>query len=159
MLSKVNHPEFTALKGDIESHPRLCGYYIVDLVSIEDSRAIGMQQEGILELLVEHFDDDPNEPDPEFVPDHEWSDYETTLDLARSHTIRALVGGKEIGHTAQTMQHPMARDLFDRFTAVCGSGPRFYVGLGIGRQEFVFQYGVMIVADDMAGIFWIVESD
>ena len=159
MLTEFISPEFTALKRDIEAYPRLCGYYIVDLVSIRDFRVNEMPQEEILEKLVDHFDDDPKQSDPGIVLDHEWSDYETTLDRARDHTVEALVGGQQIGHTVQTMHELTARELFDRFVAVCGPSSRFYIGLGIGDQQYVFHYGVMIVARDVAGLLWIVESD
>lgn len=159
MLAEINNPEFTDLKADVEAHPRLCGYYIIGLVSIRAFRLSGMSQEEILEKLIDHFDDDPGEPDPEFVPDHEWSDYESSFDRARSHAIESLIGGPRIGHIAHTMDEPTARELFDRFVALCGPNPRFYLGLGIGDRRHVYMCGVLIVADDMAGILWIVESD
>ncbi len=46
-----------------------------------------------------------------------------------------------------------------RSLALCGSNPRFYTGLGIGDPGYVYLYGVLVVADDVAGILWIVESD
>lgn len=159
MLTEIKSIDFTALKADIEAHPRLCGYYIIHLVSIRDLRADNTPQEKILEILVEHFDDDPNDPDPEFVPDHEWSDYETTLDRARVHTVESLIGGPRIGHTVQAMDDSTAGECFDRFVEICGPNPRFYIGLGIGDRKYVFQYGLLAVADDRAGILWIVESD
>lgn len=159
VLTEINNPEFARVKAEIEAHPRLCGYYIIGLVSIRDFRTDGAQQETIFEELVKRFDDDPSEPNPEFIPDHGWTDYETTFDCARAHTIESLVGGGQIGHTKKTMSESMAGELFDRFVAVCGANPRFYIGLGIGDRKYVFMYGVLIVADDRAGILWIVESD
>ena len=73
VLTEITNPEFAALKADIEASPRLCGYYILGLVSIRDFRAQEISQETILETLIDHFDDDANETDPDFVPDHEWS--------------------------------------------------------------------------------------
>ena len=159
VLTEINNAEFARIKTDVEAHPRLCGYYILGLVSIRDFRINGVSQETILEQLVDRFDDDPTEPDPDFVPDHGWNDYETTLDRARNHTIESLVGGRQIGHTKETMTEPTAGDLFDRFVAACGANPRFYIGLGIGDPRYVFMYGVLVVADERAGILWIVESD
>ena len=158
-LAEVDVPEFVNLKADIESHPRLSGYYIVGLVSVRDLRADAVSQEAILETVIEHFDDDPGEPPPGFVPDHQWSDYETTHEKARTHTVDALVGGGRIGHTSETMNQSTAGELFDRFVALCGDNPRFYTGLGIGDPEYPYLYGVLIVAEDLAGILWIVESD
>ncbi|KAI9130354.1 hypothetical protein [Acaryochloris sp. CCMEE 5410] len=159
MLSEINNPEFARIKTDIAAHSRLHGYYILGLVSIHAFRTDGTSQEIILKKLIDHFDDDPTEPDPDFVPDHGWTDYETTLDRARAHTIESLVGGRPIGHANETMSEQMAGELFDRFVAVCGTNPRFYIGLGIGDRKYAFMYGVLIVADDRAGILWIVESD
>ena len=159
MLAEIDNPEFAALKADIESRPRLCGYYIVGLVLIREFRRTGVPQETILQELIDHFDDDPNDPNPDFVPDHEWTDYETTHDDARGHVIESLVGGPQIGHTQETMSESTAAEFFDRFVAECGANPRFYVGLGIGDRTYSFMYGALIVADDLAGIFWIVEDD
>lgn len=159
MLSEIENPEFAALKSDIESHPRLCGYYILGLVAVSEWRHAGVPQETILLKLVDHFDDDPTESIPGFVPDHEWSNYETTYDDARGHVVESLTGGPQIGHTRETMSRSTAAELFDRFVAVCGANPRFYVGLGIGDRKYSFMYGALIVADDLAGILWIVEDD
>lgn len=93
------------------------------------------------------------------MPDHEWSDYETSLDRARANTIESLVGGPRIGHTVQTMDEATAGEFLDRFVTLFGSNPRFYIGLGIGDPEYAYLYGVLIVADELAGILWIVESD
>jgi hypothetical protein len=152
-------PEFAALKAEIESHPRLCGYYILELVSIYEWRHGGVPQETILEKLVDHFDSDPTDPNPNFVPDQEWTDYETTRDDARGHVVESLIGGSQIGHTRETMPRSTAAEFFDRFVAVCGANPRFYIGLGLGDRTYSFQYGALIVADELAGIFWIVEDD
>jgi hypothetical protein len=154
-----NNSEFTALKADIEAHPRLCGYCIIGLVSIRDFRTQHVSEETILETLVNYFDDDLNKSNSDFVPDHKWSDYETILDHARAHAIESLIGGRQIGHTNETMNALKATQLFDRFVAMCGANPRFYTRLGIGDSRYVFMYGVLIVAEDLAGILWIVESD
>ena len=159
MLTEINNPEFARVEADIEAHPRLCGYYIIGLVSIRDLREDAVPQEAILEKLIDRFDDDPTELDPDFVPDHEWTDYETTLDRAWDHIIESLVGGREIGHTRKTMSESTASELFERFVGLCGSNPRFYIGLEIGDPTYVFMYGVLIVADELAGLLWIVEDD
>ena len=159
MLTELKNPEVAAIKTDIEAHPRFCGYYIIGLVSIHDLRAEGVSQETILEKLIDHFDDDPTEPDPDFVPDHEWTDYESTLERARAHTIESLVGGRQIGHVDNTMSESTAGELFDRFVTMCGANPKYYIGLGIGDRKYVFMYGMLVVADDLAGILWIVEDD
>ena len=57
------------------------------------------------------------------------------------------------------MSESTASELFDRFVGLCGSNPRFYIGLGIGDRKYVFMYGVLIVADDLAGLLCIVEDD
>ena len=159
MLAKAENPEFLALRADIESYPRLCGYYILGLVSIREWRHAGVPQETILQKLIDHFDDDPTDPNPDFVPDHEWADYETTHDDARGHVIESLIGGPQIGHTKETMSASTAAGLLDRFVAACGANPRFYIGLGLGDRKYSFMYGALIVADDLAGILWIVEDD
>ncbi len=159
MLTELHTPQIDALKADLEAHPRLAGCYIFGLVSIRHFRTAGAEQETILEQVIEYFDDDTRVPDPNFVPDHGWIDYETTRDRAREHTVESLVGGGQIGHLRETMSAVRAGQFFDRLAALCGSNPRFYVGLGIGDSKYVYLYGVLVVADDLAGILWIVESD
>ncbi len=160
MLAEFSAPEFEQLRQDITAHPRLNGYYLIGLVSIQHLRQAAVPQEAILEKLIEHFDDDPIEHDPRNVPqDQQWSDYEVDSNRARSHTVEALKGGSPIGHTRETMSETTAEHLFTRFVALCGSHPRFYIGLGIGNSQYVYLHGVLIVADNLAGILWIVESD
>ena len=158
-LTEIEDSEFDALKTRIESRPRLCGYYILGLVSIREFRDSNATQESILEHVINYFDDDPTEPDPNFVSDHGWVDYETDHDRARAHAIESLVGGSQIGHTRHTMTELQAAKAFDEFLNLCGPNPRFYIGMGIGDRKYVFQYGVLIVANSRGGMLWVVESD
>ena len=57
------------------------------------------------------------------------------------------------------MSESTAGELFDRFVTVCGANPRFYINLELGNLDYVFMYGVLVVADDIAGLLWIVEDD
>ncbi len=159
VLTELHAPEIEAWKADVEAHPRLCGYYILGLVSIRELRAAGADEETILEQVIDHYDDDPSEPDPDFVPDHGWVDNETTRARAREHVVESLVGGGQIGHLEQTMSAARAGELFDRLVALCGPSPRFYAGLGIGNPEYVYLYGVLVVTAEIAGILWVVEDD
>lgn len=154
----INEPLFAILKSDIEAHPRQCGEYIIGLISIRELRQQDLPLEAILEQVIDHFDNDTRERDPNFVPNHGWVDYETDLETARLHTVEALVGGTTIGQVVQTMREPMARRYFDRFVEACGPNPRYFIRLGIGAPS-VFNHGVLVVADELAGILWINEGD
>ena len=159
MLAELQSPETAAWKAEAEAHPRRCGYYLIGLVSVREQRAAGAHQETILEEVIDFFDEDPEEPDPDFVPDHGWTDYEITREQARGHAVECLVGGAQIGHLEPTMSADTAGDLFDRLLDLCGPGPRFYAGLGLGDRRYVYLDGVLVVAANRAGILWIVESD
>ena len=159
-FSTVNDPEFLILKQAIEAHPRLCGYYIIDIISITDLRNAGVSQADILDKVIAYFDDPAKEPHLNYVPDDStWLDYEVGMDAARGAVIEALVGGPGVGHTHDTIPPQDAERYFNIFTALFGSERQYYVRLGIGNSEYVFQRGALVVDQQRAGILWIVEDD
>ena len=153
-FSTIADDRFHALKQSIESYPRLAGYYIINMISIRHLRENGYTQEAILDAVIYYFDDDPQKSYPSYryyeeVPYHE----------AKIGIIKDLVGGNSIGHTVETMSPEVAEQYFDAFVDLFDTDRRYYVGLDIHNDEYVFWYGILVVDSDKAGILWIVESD
>ena len=145
---------------EIELYPRLCGYYVSGFVQLDELRQRSAAQDEIVDLIYRHFDEDQKTVGPGYFPaDHSWDEYEVSQGKARTHTVEALVGGRSIGHLVDAMPRSVAEDLFDRFVESCGANPRFYIGLGIGDRRYTFLHGALVVADKIAGLLWIVESD
>jgi hypothetical protein len=159
-FSTINDPEFVTLKHAIEAHPRLCGYYIIDTISITALRTAGASQAEILDKVIAYFDDTEKVPHPNSVPDDStWLDYEVGMEAARDAAFEALVGGPGVGHLHDTIPPDEAEQYFTRFVALFESDRQYYVGLGIGNYDYVFQRGVLVVDQHRAGILWVVESD
>ena len=151
---------YDGIRREIESYARQCGYYIIGFASLSQFRRQSASQDSIVDAIYDHFDDDPRPVDPSNVPqDQSWDDYERSPDIARDHAIKVLVGGGPIGYTVDVMSSATAGKRFDQFVLLCGENPRFYLGLGLGDQEYVYQHGVLVVADRVAGLLWVVESD
>ena len=53
----IRNLEFTELKSEIESYPRLCGYYLVDMVSVDGLPEESAEREAFLDELFQYFDD------------------------------------------------------------------------------------------------------
>lgn len=149
---------FIELKGKVLSYPRLCGYYIIDLVSIENIRCDSYEK--LLDNLFEYFDDTVWVPAEDRPSDQTWeNDYVVERDVARNHIIEALVGGHSIGHTVDTVPGDLAEDIFEVFDSLFSKKKKYYMGMGLGKPEYVFQQGIAIVDNKKAGIIWIVEND
>ncbi|MGD8570565.1 MAG: hypothetical protein PVJ39_20930 [Gammaproteobacteria bacterium] len=115
-LSTLQIPEFLSLKSFIESHPRLCGYYLIDLVSIQNIRDLDISEDEKLDIIFEHFDDQ-EWPSPPVNTDHLWEDYSVSKEKARDHLVEALVGGKNIGHTNDTISPEASESIFNKFNS------------------------------------------
>lgn len=158
-MQAVMTPEFLKLKEEIESHPRLCGYYLIKLVSIAELRARSLSDEEIAELVFRDFDDQEWPPDDQRPTDQSWADYIRDRNAAFEHTVEALVGGGPIGHTHVTIERPLAEVYFSRFEALFDEPRSYYTGMGFGDPEQVLVYGVSIISRTRAGLLWIAESD
>jgi hypothetical protein len=158
-LTTIDDPTFLALKAELQGYPRQCGYYLVDVVSIQDLRARSVPPEELLEQVFQHFDDQDWPPAEERPTDQAWADYAATQAQARAFAIDALLGGSQVGHTAATIPNDTATALWERFESLFPEPRTYYVGMGFGDPKFVFQHGAAIVAGDLAGLVWVVESD
>ncbi|MBZ0188881.1 MAG: hypothetical protein K8F91_21740 [Candidatus Obscuribacterales bacterium] len=150
--------EFLALKGEIESNKRLHGYYIIKIAEITALRECS-DSETIAEQVFRYFDDQEWPPVEQRPQDQTWSDYAVDRPIAREHTICALVGGNEVGHTKDTIARKKAEEFVDRFESLFDQPRIYYIGMGFGDRKYVFQSGMSIISNDLAGILWVVESD
>ena len=73
--------------------------------------------------------------------------------------MAALVGGKDVGHTRETISERVAQELWDKFRGLFSFNTRFYVGLGFGDSEYAFQQGVVAVDDQKAGCLCVIGGD
>jgi hypothetical protein len=151
--------EFLDLKTAVESHKRLCGYYIIKLVDIMDLRAAGADDEEIAEQVFQYFDDHLWPALDQRPSDQAWADYEREMPVAKQHTLEALVGASSIGHTKPTMTRRKAERYFEQFEQMFEEPRKYFTGMGFGDPRYVFQYGVAIISHKRAGVLWIVESD
>lgn len=158
-MSPLDPDWFVAFRKDLEAHPRLCGYYIVKLVEIGDLRTRGCTEEEIAEAIFQHFDDHMWPPSGKRPKDQTWADCRTDRASARGQVVECLMGGPAIGHLEVTIPNQECGTLFDRFDSMFGQPKTYYVGLGLGDPEHVFSGGVVIIASDLAGCLWVVESD
>lgn len=158
-MKRINDTQFQAFRSRVEQHRRMNGYYIIDVVSISEMREAGLSDEEIMDALTDLWDDEP--ADREFsVPSNQmWADYRVEFAEARTHTIEALVGGRDVGHTRDTLPDGVAGECFDQFLALFDDMPKLYIRLGIGNSQYVFNRGVVAVGESKAGILWVVEGD
>lgn len=142
----------------ISAHPRMAGYYILRLIDITAIRPL-VAEDRMLDAVFEHFDGRTWPPFEERVALGSWSDYEVTAEKARAEVIGALVGGGAIGHTRDTMSEPVARETWERFASLFAPDRKYFIGLGLGDRQYVFQFGAAIVDATRAGFLGVVESD
>lgn len=156
MANSVDIETFELIKGELAKHPRLCGYYIVKFVELPaDWRK---REEATLTTAFQALDDHAWKP-PGLCPADPWADYEVEESLAREHAIMALVGGRDVGHSIDTI-HPLeAASIWARFRGLFLADAHFFCGVGLGNSEYVFQNGVIVVDDFKAGCLCVVESD
>lgn len=152
-------PEFAELKAEVESYPRLSGYYIIDLVAIPGFPDHDADRENLLDELFQHFDDRDWPPPRDRPTDQTWDDYERDRQVAADHAVEALIGGPQIGHTAFTIGPAKALEFWNRFESLFSEPRHYYTGMGFGDPEHVFLHGAVIIDNHKAGILWIVESD
>lgn len=151
--------EFRALRRRVSRFPRMHGYYLIDLVSIEALRAAGRSEEQILDTVLEHFDDEPWPPADRRPDNVSWTEHEVDRSRADEVAIRALVGGRDVGHTRETMPADTARDIWREFEALFDERRRYYAGMGLGNHAYSYLHGVVVVDRARAGILWVVEND
>ncbi len=158
-MTPLEPDSFVALRGAIEAHPRLGGYYILKFVGIADLRAQRKTEEEIAEIVFQYFDDQKWPPLEQRPKDQTWTDYLADQTTARIKAIEVLVGGRPIGHLNVTIPEPQAAEYVDRFDAMFPHPKTYYVGMGFGDQKYVFSGGIAIISCDVAGCLWVVEDD
>ena len=145
------------IRGLLANHPRIHGYYLLQLVQLPPS-----WQDDEEASLTEAFQslDDHEWPPPELRPaEQSWSDYEVTELIAKRRTISSLIGGREVGHSRDTIDPQLASQIWDAFRAIFGSAPRFFCGVGLGDSAYVYLDGAILVGDNKAGCMCVVEDD
>ena len=160
-FSTLANDRFQALRASVLAHPRMHGYYIIDLVSIEHLRAIGYTEEAIIDALYDYWNDDPSKPDPTDIPqDQTWQgDYAVSFDEAKELAIEVLVGGSAVGHTVDTIPRALVEHFVTAFINLFDTERRYYARLGLGNREYVFLQGIVVTDPQKAGILWVVEGD
>jgi hypothetical protein len=151
--------QFIELRRELESQPRLCGYYIIKLADVRDLRSQGKTLEEIAEEVFQAFDD-KKWPPKERRPDSQtWQDNVVNRHQAKSLVVEALVGGPAKGHVKPTVLPEKAVEYFDRFDQLFDEPKQYFVGLGLGNPEYTFSEGAGIISRNLAGVLVVVEGD
>ncbi len=158
-MTPVNDPAFNAFRRELESYPRLCGYYIIELLSIAELKRLGLARERILEQVFEYFDDETWPPLAQCNTGRSWdSDYRIDAKQAQGQLIDVLTGGVHIGCRRPTIDAQQARNFFERFERFFAADSCYYSGMGLGNPEYALQHGLVAVDNARAGIVWVVED-
>lgn len=158
-MERVDVRAFIALRENIESHPRLFGYYIIKLIDITELRKAGASEEEIAEEVFQQFDDKDWPPIEQRPQDESWADYLTDGTAARLHVIETLMGGPSIGHLEVTISEQQSTDYFDQFDRLFAEPKQYYMGMGFGDPAQVFSGGIAIIGPFHAGCLWVIEND
>jgi len=157
-FEQIDEPLFREITAELRDRPRMHGYYILHLVRVDPGWPT--REEAYLDELFQSFDTE------EWPPQEEregmggsWADYEVREDEARSEVIAALVGGGEIGHLKDTISARQPESVWSRFRSLFSPQVRFFMRLGLGSREYVFQRGAVLVDVDRAGAMCVVEGD
>lgn len=159
MFKEILTSSFEALAKEIQSHPRLCGYYLIRLIDLTSPDVTFDSPEQRLDAIFQDLDDQAWRPAEERPTDQLWSDYAVGAEAAKSHAIASLIGGQEIGHTRPTISRDLAVEFWCRFDAEFDQPKRYYTAHGLGDSEYVFQHGVVIVSETRAGVLGVIEND
>lgn len=155
----IESPGLEDLERELGRYPRLSGYYITGMVSVPRVPGDASAEDAFFDQLFQYFDDQEWAPQSERPQDQMWADYECSAEAARRHVVESLIGGGEIGHTRATVPEATATDLWNLFAALFPEPRRYFIGMGLGDNRYVYQQGAVIVGTGAAGILWIVEDD
>ncbi|MBZ9751504.1 hypothetical protein K7W42_11580 [Deinococcus sp. HMF7604] len=169
MLALIHDLALKQLKAEVAQYPRMNGYTQLEVVSIQALRSMGTTQNDILDALYErwaahdaiavHRVAHPlREPLSSIECFDGYDDYEYSVCDALEALTYELKGGSGIGHLADTVPSEKAAELAARFFALF-QAPRAYRGLGWGDPFYAFEQGVVLLDEDRAGCFLIIESD
>lgn len=150
-------PVFAQLKKAIEDHPRACGTYLIDLVPIQQARALNLSDDQILDELYCWWS-----KTPELIHSigaKSWTPYEMDgIDDIRELMVYALKGGSAVGHTFDTIPEAKALDFAQSFLQFFEK-PRAFRGMGIGDNVYLLEEGVLLLDQNVAGILLVMEND
>lgn len=150
-------PVFAQLKKEIEEHPRTCGTYLIDLVSIQQARALNLSDDHILDELYCWWSKTSELIHP--VGAESWTPYEMDgVDDIKEMMVYAMKGGSAVGHTFDTIPEAKALDFAQRFLQFFAR-PRAFRGMGIGDPVYLLEEGVLLLDHDVAGILLVMEND
>ena len=157
MAASVDSESLDQLRDNLERHPRMHGYYLLNFVPLP----VDWQgdEEASLTKAFEALDDQTWKP-PELRPkDQLWMDYEVDEARARAHAVEALVGGGAVGHTRDTVSERDSSTIWKRFRDLFSLEARFFIGLGLGDPAYTFQHGAIVVDNQKAGCLCVIEGD
>jgi hypothetical protein len=116
-------------------------------------------EEAALTRAFEALDNHPWAPPEQRPSDELWTDYEAREAAARAHVAAALIGGRDVGHSRDTIPEGTAHAFWTRFRDLFLADARFFLGVGLGDPAYVHLQGVVAVDDDKAGCLCVVEGD
>jgi hypothetical protein len=154
----VREPRLDAIERTLAAHPRRVGHYILRLIDIALIRT-QVSEERMLDALFEHFAGRTWPPFEERVALGSWRDSIATADDAGDEVVGALVGGKAVGHTTDTMNAAVAARIWADFASLFASDRTYFRGLGLGDPAYVYLRGAAIVDATRAGYLGVVEGD
>lgn len=157
MAGSVDSELIKQLRRILEGYPRMCGYYLLNLVQLPSGWHD--DEEAFLSTVFEALDDQPWKPREMRPNDQLWVNYEVDEAEARAEVVTALVGGNEVGHIEDTIPRMEATAIWERFRGRFLADARFFTKLGLGDSNYVFQRGAVVVDEDKAGCLFVVESD
>lgn len=159
MIKNIINPAFEGIIERAETYPRICGYYILGLVDISGCRLTGMSDSDITNLVVDYFHDDPRWIESGSTLEGDWDGYERSEEIAINHLLSVLVGGGPIGHSRDDMPREIALEIVDLLKSIFNGSNRYLIDLDIGDRSYVFNHGVLVLSEKMAGLVYVVESD
>lgn len=157
MGSSGDNPSLGRLRRELDSRPRMHGYYLLRLVDLPAGwRA---DEESSLTCAFEALDDKQWEPLELRPTDQRWIDYEVDEATACDHVVAGLVGGSAVGHIKETFAPQDALDVWKAFRSLFLRDARFFCGVDLGDPAYVFREGAIIVDETRAGCLGVVEDD
>jgi hypothetical protein len=137
----------------------MSGYYILRLIDITAIRAQVGDDDRMLDAVFEQLDGRTWPPYEERLDLGRWRDQAAPADDARAEVVTALIGGRDVGHTRDTMSAAVAAQTWELFASLFAPERTYYNGLGLGDPRYVYMRGAAIVDATRAGYLGVVEGD
>ncbi|GAA0510694.1 hypothetical protein [Deinococcus depolymerans] len=155
------------LQERLTAFPRMHGKYMLDLTSIAEWRRADMGEEEMLDRLFNLWGEHETlsvylEKMPPIASQGQvaagWVECAVNPSDAREFLRQSLIGGGSVGHTVETVPAHIAEEMVTDFFGLFEQ-PTAYSGLGWSDPKYVFENGVVILDEKMAGMFLVIESD